>query len=182
MQHLNHKFNQVILTQSGWSGKVHQHCVVSAAGPSIPLRCTQTGSVPLDQQKSRENLFEKIKLPTGINQKQAHGTLATLKVWHLYRSKKPKYTYEPHILQTNVIAKTRGNSAKHCTTPTLAEWMHGVHILVLLKVLHCLFSVGFISTKLLIFTFLLSLSPSLAAYHQSVGASDMCLLASLLRI
>lgn len=105
-----------------------------------------------------------MKLLTGINQKQACGALARLKVWHLNRSKL-KYMCEPKILEMNAIAKTTGNSAKCCTSPIPADGIHRVYILVLLKVLHCLFSVSFISTELAIFTFLLSLSPNLAAHH-----------------
>jgi len=106
-----------------------------------------------------------MKLLTGINQKQACGALARLKFWHLNRTKKPKYMCEPKTVETNVIAKTMGNSVKLCTTPMSAEGTHRVYILVLLKVMHCLFSVGFISTELAIFTVLLSVSPNLAVRH-----------------
>lgn len=64
--------------------------------------------------------------------------------------------YEPKIPKKCAIARTIGNSAKRCTTPIPAERTHRVYILVLLKVLHCLFSVDFIGTELAIFTFLLS--------------------------
>lgn len=96
-----------------------------------------------------------MKLLTGINQKQVRAALARLRVCQLNISKKLKYMCEPKVLEMSAIAKIMVNSAKCCTTPIPAEGIHREYILVLLKVLHCLFSVGFISTELAIFTFLL---------------------------
>lgn len=47
--------------------------------------------------------------------------------------------------EASATAKTTRSSADDCTAPVPAEGTRGACMQVLLKVLHCLFSLGFIS-------------------------------------